>query len=112
MGLALSVLEPWQAVSVRALVFCAGSALALSAAYVLVVHAMRHGEISSVAPFRYVVLIWAIVIQITVFAVWPDALTLLGSAILVATGLYTVYRERKLRGPAIMLAPKAVSPPA
>ena len=80
------------------LLYCAGSALTLCFAYVLVVHAMRHGEIAVVAPFRYIFLIWAIVIQIVIFAVWPDFLTLLGSAILVATGIYTVYRERKVKG--------------
>ena len=86
----------------------------LSIAYVLVVHAMRHGEVAVVAPFRYVFLIWAILIQIGVFAVWPDRLTLIGSAILAATGLYTVYRERKLKGrqAPLIVAPAAVPAPS
>lgn len=111
LGVALSAFEPWQAVTPRSLAFCVGSAAALSVAYVLVVRAMRHGEISVVAPFRYVVLVWAILIQIGVFAVWPDNLTLIGSAILVATGLYTVYRERKVKGPGAQLASAAAPPP-
>lgn len=112
LGLALSAFEPWQTVTMRAWAYCAGSAATLSVAYVLVVHAMRHGEISVVAPFRYVVLIWAILIQIAVFSTWPDAFTLIGSAILVATGIYTVYRERKVKGAGPLLAAGAITVPA
>ncbi|MDQ3559607.1 MAG: DMT family transporter [Pseudomonadota bacterium] len=106
LGLAMSPFEPWRDITPSVLTLCLGSAVTLSVAYVLLVNAMRHGEISVVAPFRYVFLVWAILIQVTVFSVWPDSLTLLGSAILVATGLYTVYRERAVaRNP----APRAVS---
>jgi drug/metabolite transporter (DMT)-like permease len=113
LGLAMSPFEPWRPLTAPALLYCAGSALTLCVAYVLIVRAMRHGEISVVAPFRYIFLIWAIIIQIVVFAVWPDFLTLLGSAILVATGIYTVYRERKVKGAAAPLtaAPATVPPP-
>ncbi len=113
LGLAMSPFEPWRPLTAPAHLYCAGSALTLCVAYVLIVRAMRHGEISVVAPFRYIFLIWAIVIQIVVFAVWPDFLTLLGSAILVATGIYTVYRERKVKGAAARLtaAPATVPPP-
>ena len=112
LGLAMTPFEPWQALSLRALAYCIGSALTLSVSYVLVVKAMRHGLISVVAPFRYVFLIWAILIQVVVFAVWPDALTLLGSAILVATGLYTLYRERVVRGGGVPAAARTRAPHA
>jgi drug/metabolite transporter (DMT)-like permease len=113
LGLAMSPFEPWRPVTARALLYCSGSAVTLSVAYVLIVLAMRFGEVAVVSPFRYTFLLWAIVIQIVVFAVWPDALTLIGSAILVATGLYTVYRERKVKGPADaqLTAPPATVPP-
>jgi drug/metabolite transporter (DMT)-like permease len=111
-GLAMSPFEPWRPLTGRALLHCIGAALTLSVAYVLIVQAMRFGEVSVVAPFRYTFLLWAILIQVTVFAVRPDVLTLLGSVLLVATGLYTVYRERKLRGPAAQLTtPSATIPP-
>lgn len=97
-GLVMTLFEPWQAIGHRSLLYCLGSAVSLSIAYVLITQAMRAGEISAVAPFRYTFLLWAIVIQIVVFSIWPDALTLIGSAILVATGIYTVYRERIVKG--------------
>jgi drug/metabolite transporter (DMT)-like permease len=113
LGLFMSPFEPWRPVTGPALLYCLGSAVTLSVAYVLIVLAMRFGEVAVVAPFRYTFLLWAIVIQVVVFAVWPDALTLAGSAALVATGLYTVYRERKVKGPAKaqLTAPPATVPP-
>jgi drug/metabolite transporter (DMT)-like permease len=95
-GAAMLPFSGWEPVTLELFVKVVGSAVALAIGYVLIVLAMRSGEISVVAPFRYVILLWAIVAQITVFAVWPDALTLVGSAILVMTGLYTFYRERKV----------------
>ena len=114
LGLVLSIFEPWQPITGRALIFCFGAAVTLSIAYVLVVSATRFGEISVVAPFRYSVLLWAILIQIAVFGVLPDRWTLLGSAILVATGLYAVYREHKLKGDHVPLSAgvSATAPPA
>lgn len=66
-------------------------------AYYGIVAAMRVGEISFVSPFRYSRLIFAMIIGVVFFGERPDALTLLGSAIIVASGIYTVLRERKQR---------------
>jgi drug/metabolite transporter (DMT)-like permease len=113
LGLAMLPFTFWAPLSMRGILLCAGSGLFLSAAYVMITQAMRHGEIAVVSPFRYSILLLAIVIQIAVFAVWPDTLTLTGSAILVATGLYTLYRERKLKGSRATLTsePAAYPPP-
>lgn len=114
LGLAMSPFEPWRPVTTAALLHCIGAALTLSVAYVLIVQAMRFGEVAVVAPFRYTFLIWAIIIQVVVFGVLPDALTFLGSGLLVATGLYTLYRERKVKGAAAQLttASATVPPPS
>lgn len=66
-------------------------------AYYAIVAAMRVGEVSFVTPFRYTRLIFAMIFGVAVFGERPDALTLLGSAIIVGSGIYTVWRERKLR---------------
>ncbi|MEP3232760.1 MAG: DMT family transporter [Hyphomicrobiales bacterium] len=70
------------------------SALLLSVAYFFIVSAMRVGEVAIVAPFRYTNLLWAIALGIIVFGDKLDWMTLLGSAIVTATGIYTLYRER------------------
>lgn len=58
---------------------------------------MRVGDVSFVAPFRYTGLICALVLGSLIFDHWPDPITLLGAAIVVATGLFTLYRERLKR---------------
>ena len=70
------------------------SALLLSVAYFFIVSAMRVGEVAIVAPFRYTNLLWAIALGIIIFGDKLDWMTLLGSAIVTATGIYTLYRER------------------
>jgi drug/metabolite transporter (DMT)-like permease len=111
LGLAMSPFEPWRTLTGPAFLYCLAAALSLSIAYVLIVQAMRFGEIGVVTPFRYSFLLWAILIQIAVFSAWPDALTLIGSAILVGTGLYTLYRERKVGGSAVSAPAAAAARP-
>ena len=65
--------------------------------YILVILAMRTGELTFAAPFRYAALLFALVAGWLVFDEWPDTLTFIGSAIVVATGVYTLYRERQLK---------------
>ena len=64
--------------------------------YLASVAVMRVGEIGFVAPYRYTGLIWALVLGWLVFGDWPDRLTLVGATIVVATGLFTLYREQVL----------------
>ena len=59
--------------------------------------AMRTGEIGVVAPFRYIRLVFAMILGVLVFAERPDAMTLLGSAVIVASGLYTVFRGQRAK---------------
>tara|TARA_R110002072_G_scaffold19047_23_gene70731 strand:+ start:558 stop:1427 length:870 start_codon:yes stop_codon:yes gene_type:complete len=75
---------------------CAALAIGLFAYYGIVA-AMRIGDVGFVTPFRYVRLVIALVIGVTVFGESPDALTLIGAAIIVASGIYTILRERKMR---------------
>ena len=66
------------------------------AAYYAIVAAMRIGEVSFVTPFRYTRLIFALIIAMTLFGERPDVWTLAGAAIIIASGLYTLLRERRL----------------
>ncbi len=65
--------------------------------YVFAVSAMRMGEIAIVAPFRYVSLIAALIVGVVIFGRIPNGLALAGACVVVATGLFTLYREQKLR---------------
>jgi drug/metabolite transporter (DMT)-like permease len=58
---------------------------------------MRFGDLSFVAPFRYVGLVWAIALGALLFGEWPDSWTWIGAIIVVATGLYSFYRDQMRR---------------
>jgi S-adenosylmethionine uptake transporter len=77
------------------LLICAAAVFVVGG-YFFSVQVMRTGDVSFVAPFRYTSLIWALVLGWLVFGQWPKPLTMIGAAIIVATGLFTLYRERKL----------------
>ncbi|MEX3015760.1 DMT family transporter [Gymnodinialimonas hymeniacidonis] len=71
-----------------------GALLFALVAYYAVTAAMRVGEIAVVTPFRYTRLIFALILALVVFNERPDAWTLIGAGIVIATGLYTLWRER------------------
>lgn len=96
MGLAVTAASGWVAPGPRELTIIAGSSTALIAGYMFSVMVMRVGDIGFVAPFRYTSLIWAIALGWLVFGSLPDTLTLVGAGIVIATGIFTLYRERKL----------------
>ncbi len=88
--------QPWAPVGGTEALQLAGTVFFVIGGYLFSVMAMRIGEISVVAPFRYFSLLCALVLGLLVFGEWPDSLTLIGSAIVVATGVFTFYRERRL----------------
>ncbi|MEX6506286.1 DMT family transporter [Jiella sp. M17.18] len=87
----------WQPVPAPVLGYLGGAALAIAGGYICIVQAMRVGDPGFVAPFRYSILLYALVMGLVVFGDLPSAATLFGSAIVVASGAYTLYRER-IRG--------------
>ncbi|HIP79350.1 MAG TPA: DMT family transporter [Kiloniellaceae bacterium] len=92
----LALTEPWQPVSGGSLGLLAAAAVFLFFGYLFAVMTMRVGEVSYISPFRYTVLLWAMILGLILFGEVPDAWTLLGSLIIVVTGIYTFYRERKV----------------
>ncbi|MBW0156840.1 DMT family transporter [Sedimentimonas flavescens] len=65
------------------------------AAYWSLTAAMRVGEVSVVTPFRYTRLIFALFLGVLVFGERPDAATLMGAGLIIASGVYTLWRGRK-----------------
>lgn len=76
--------------------FLTGAVVVGVAAYWALTVAMRTGEVSVVTPFRYTRLVFALILGVVVFAERPDAATLAGSAIVVAAGIYTLLRARRM----------------
>jgi drug/metabolite transporter (DMT)-like permease len=66
-------------------------------AYNALTGAMRTGEVSVVTPYRYTRLVFALILGTLIFGEHPDAMTLIGSAIVVGTGLYTLIRTARTK---------------
>tara|TARA_R110000796_G_scaffold29868_8_gene80241 strand:+ start:2419 stop:3267 length:849 start_codon:yes stop_codon:yes gene_type:complete len=90
---------PWQPVSTAHWMAITAAAFFVLIGYYLSIQTMRVGDVSFIAPFRYTGLIWALILGWFVFGDWPVPSTLAGAAIVAATGLFTLYRERKTTRP-------------
>lgn len=62
-------------------------------AMLFVIAAYRAAEAVIVAPMQYSQMIWATIFGALIFDETPDAMTLLGAAVIIASGLYIVLRE-------------------
>ena len=88
---------PWQAVTPFNWLILSFCGLTIAAGYFFQVMTMRYGDLSFVAPYRYVGMVWAIILGLLIFGEWPDAFTAIGTLTVVLTGLYAVYREQLRR---------------
>ena len=86
----------WDTVSAVSWLLILGAAVAILIATLLSVMAMRIGDIGFVSPFRYTSMLGAIGLGILMFGDWPDQPTLVGTVIIVSTGIYTFHREQKV----------------
>lgn len=62
-----------------------------------VTDAFKRAAASRIAPLEYTALIWGIILDRLLWNTLPDAVTLTGAAVIVASGLYLVRRERALQ---------------
>jgi drug/metabolite transporter (DMT)-like permease len=90
----LQPLGGWSPMSGRTFALLVVAGVLLPIGYNCIIIALRVGDISAVAPFRYTALVWAIVIGYLVFGELPDAMMLIGAFVIVGSGLYALYRER------------------
>lgn len=93
-GVLLCLVTPWKPFATTPFLLSVMAAVLLTAGNLLLIIGCRGVDLSLVAPFRYSGVIWAIVIGYLVFGDMPDAISLLGMAVIVASGIYTLHRER------------------
>lgn len=91
--------ELWQVVAMAA------AAVFLACGYMFMVATLRLGELSATAPFRYSILLFAIISGVAVFGEIPDQWAIAGMVLIVAAGLYAAHREFTLRHSARTQAP-------
>jgi drug/metabolite transporter (DMT)-like permease len=63
---------------------------------VLLTQSYRFGDASTIAPFDYTSMLWVLVVSFAVFGVWPSSNILIGSGIVIAAGLFVIWREHRL----------------
>ncbi|MEQ8401273.1 MAG: DMT family transporter [Roseitalea porphyridii] len=84
----------WQPMSVTTILYVLGAATSGILAYYTITVALRIGELSVIAPFRYARLLFALILGAILFGERPDLPMLIGSALIIGTGIYAFYRER------------------
>lgn len=93
-GIVLSLFQGWQPIAASQLAMLAAASVFLSSGYMLLIRAMRAGDVSVVVPFRYSGLLAALLIGFAVWGEIPNMLAFAGIAVLMSAGLYMVLSER------------------
>lgn len=94
LGLAGAFTETWPVPPLYPLLAVVVAAAFLVFAFILMVSAFRGTDVSAVSPFRYSIVVFAVIFGVLVFGEIPDAASLLGIGVIVAAGLYMLHRER------------------
>ena len=78
-------------------VLLAGTLVLITIGYGAITAAMRIGEISATTPLRYSRIVFAMIIGLVLFGEKMDAIALIGTTIVIISGLFTIYREHRVR---------------
>ena len=93
-----AVLAPfaWVAPSARDVVLLALLGIVAMLAHVCVNRSLILAPASTVVPYQYTTIVWAVLFGYLVFGDVPDAAMLLGAAIIIGAGLFIFLRERRI----------------
>jgi drug/metabolite transporter (DMT)-like permease len=96
-GIAMVLLEKWQMPDGGQLALVAGAGFFLSIGHLLLFLAYRVGATGAVAPFSYMLTIWAVISGIVVFHSVPNALAIAGMVLILASGVSVVLLDERHR---------------
>lgn len=88
----------WVPLSGHDVVRCALAALGVAGGYTAFVVALRTGELSYVATFRYAGIPMAMLLGLLVWGDLPSAGMLAGAALIMGAGVFIVWHERRRKG--------------
>jgi drug/metabolite transporter (DMT)-like permease len=100
-----AVAETWIMPSPPALFVVVVSAAFIIGAFILIVTAFRATDVSVVVPFRYSIVVFAVIFGIALFGEFPDRWSLVGIALIVGAGIYMLHREAVRRNPLTAAGP-------
>lgn len=95
----------WAPVTLEHVGLLVAAAVAATFAHLLIITAFKLSPSGVLAPFQYLEIVGATVLGMIVFAERPDALTIVGTAIIVAAGLFVAWREHRRGRAARLTAP-------
>jgi len=92
----VSMLWGWVVPSATEWIAIAACGLAGGFGQLCIAQSLRYGEASTMAPFEYLTFPVASVVGILFFSEYPDSNVWSGLPLVVAAGLFVIYRERQL----------------
>ena len=96
LGAMLSLRTPWQPVPLAIVPVILAAAVLVNIGYIFIIRVMRVGEVAFTTPFRYTSLVWAMLLGWVFWDEVPRPGTLVGAAIVVASGLFVLLREAQI----------------
>lgn len=101
----------WRTPDLQALALMTGQGILSTIGQALLIAAFGRAGASVLAPFSYSQMLWATALGYVLFNTLPDALTWTGAAIIVASGLYILHRERILQQQRRLAIAPRLTPP-
>jgi len=96
-GLLSIPVTEWQPVATRDWMFLVLNGFLIGGAHFLMIETFRYAEAALASPFKYASIIWATILGYLMFGDVPETSTLAGGAVVIASGIYILHRERKKR---------------
>lgn len=97
-GTAGATFQAWQSPDAMTLLSCLASGICLVLAQYFIVLAYRGTELSAVAPFRYSIVLFAVIYGFVFFREIPDIWSFVGMSVMIAAGVYMLHREAMRSG--------------
>jgi len=95
---AISIFTGWHSINLESAWLIALSMVALVLGYLFSIQTVRVGDLSVSAPFRYSLLLGAVVMGYLLFDEVPDTLTVIGGSVIIGSGLLAIYLDRQRGG--------------
>jgi drug/metabolite transporter (DMT)-like permease len=94
-GAGLLALPDWQPLQLAHWPYFLAIGITGAIGQVFITEAFRLAPPSVIAPFEYSALVWGLGFDIVLWQVWPDSSLLLGASVIMASGLYLIWQERR-----------------
>lgn len=86
----------WPPMSLEQKLFLITAGFCGGVAQILMTESYRFAEVSTIAPFEYSSIVLGLIVSYVLFGDVPEPMMLIGTAIVVAAGIFIIYRERRL----------------